>query len=297
MSKKDVFGNMNLSKFEDLFQSGDGKEKSAGYVQEIPLSALHEFQHHPFKIRSDEELTEMIQSIREKGVLVPGIARKRAEGGYEIIAGHTRCHVCRLLGLKTMPMLVREIDDDEACIMMVDSNIQREDILPSEKARAYQMKYDSIKNQGKSGNSLKAMEEENGESYKKIQRYIWLARLRDELLELVDQKQLGFVQGVSISALPDEEQATVYQVLKEWNIKLSTVQAKAIKQFSAEGNLTKDALVRYLTDVQQPQKKRKDITLKKDWLGQFFGEEYNEHDMMNVIRELLLDWKEREHDE
>ena len=177
MSRTKALENVKLTSFDDLF-GGKNIEKAAeaGDVKEIPLSELHEFHNHQFQIRSDEELEEMIESVREHGVLVPGIVRKREQGGYEIIAGHTRKHV---LGLETMPVFVKELNDDEASMVMVDSNIQRENIRPSEKAKAYKIKYDAMKNQGKAGNSLKMMSEESGENYKSIQRYIWLARLND----------------------------------------------------------------------------------------------------------------------
>ena len=149
MSRTKALEKVKLTSFDDLF-GGKENEKAAeaGDVREIPLSELHEFHNHPFQVRSDEELAEMIESVREHGVLVPGIVRKRKEGGYEIISGHTRKHVCEVLGLETMPVFVKEMDNDEASVVMVDSNIQREDILPSEKAKAYRMKYDAMKHQG-----------------------------------------------------------------------------------------------------------------------------------------------------
>ena len=178
MSRTKALEKVKLTRFDDLF---GGKEAEpaveAGEVKQIPISELHEFHNHPFQIRSDEELEEMIESVRQHGVLVPGIVRPRKEGGYEIIAGHTRRHVCELLGIDIMPVFVKNLDDDEASLIMVDSNIQRENILPSEKAKAYKIKYDAMKNQGKEGNSLQKMSEESGENYKSIQRYIWLARL------------------------------------------------------------------------------------------------------------------------
>ena len=179
----------------------------------------------------------MIESVRQHGVLVPGIVRSRKEGGYEIIAGHTRRHVCELLGIDTMPVFVKDLDDNEASLIMVDSNIQRENILPSEKARAYKIKYDAMKNQGKEGNSLQKMSEESGENYKSIQRYIWLARLNDNLLGMVDNKKLGFIQGVSLSVLSNKEQEMVYDAICRYEKKLSTVQANTIKQLSADGKL------------------------------------------------------------
>lgn len=293
MSRTKALENVKLTSFDDLF-GGKNIEKAAeaGDVKEIPLSELHEFHNHPFQIRSDEELAEMIESVREHGVLVPGIVRKHKEGGYEIIAGHTRKHVCELLGFETMPVFVKEMDDDEASLVMVDSNIQRENIRPSEKAKAYKIKYDAMKNQGKAGNSLKMMSEESGENYKLIQRYIWLARLNDDLLALVDNKQLGMVQGVSLSVLPEKEQEAVYDAICRYKMKLSTVQANTIKQLSIDGKFNEQILERYLTSAQKQKKKRK-ITLKNERLSEYFEEETTEEEMMNIIFELLETWKRK----
>lgn len=293
MSRTKVLENVKLTSFDDLF-GGKNIEKAAeaGDVKEIPLSELHEFHNHPFQIRSDEELAEMIESVREHGVLVPGIVRKHKEGGYEIIAGHTRKHVCEILGFETMPVFVKEMDDDEASLVMVDSNIQRENIRPSEKAKAYKIKYDAMKNQGKAGNSLKMMSEESGENYKLIQRYIWLARLNDDLLALVDNKQLGMVQGVSLSVLPEKEQEAGYDAICRHKMKLSTVQANTIKQLSIDGKLNEQILERYLTSAQK-QKREKEITLKNERLSEYFEEETTEEEMINIIFELLETWKRK----
>lgn len=293
MSRTKALENVKLTSFDDLF-GGKNIEKAAeaGDVKEIPLSELHEFHNHPFQIRSDEELAEMIESVREHGVLVPGIVRKRKEGGYEIIAGHTRKHVCEILGFETMPVFVKEMDEDEASLVMVDSNIQRENIRPSEKAKAYKIKYDAMKNQGKAGNSLKMMSVESGENYKLIQRYIWLARLNDDLLALVDNKQLGMVQGVSLSVLPEKEQKAVYDAICRHKMKLSTVQANTIKQLSVDGKFNEQILERYLTSAQK-QKRKKEITLKNERLSEYFEEETTEEEMMNIIFELLETWKRK----
>ena len=293
MSRTKALEKVKLTSFDDLF-GGKETEKAAeaGDVREIPLSELHEFHNHPFQIRSDEELAEMIESVREHGVLVPGIVRKRKEGGYEIISGHTRKHVCEVLGLETMPVFVKEMDNDEASVVMVDSNIQRENIRPSEKAKAYKIKYDAMKNQGKAGNSLKMMSEESGENYKMIQRYIWLARLSDALLALVDNKQLGLVQGVSLSVLPEEEQGMVYDAICRYGKKISTIQANEIKKFSLEGKLDADRLEEYLFSTPK-QKKKKEITLRNERLSEYFEEETTEEEMMNIIFELLETWKRK----
>lgn len=182
MSKLGSAAKVKLNSYDDLFGTA-GVQADTGQVQEIPLSELHDFKGHPFKVLDDEKMQETVESIKNYGVLMPGIVRTRAEGGYEIIAGHRRKHGCELAGLSTMPVFVKEYSDDEATVIMVDTNIQREDILPSEKARAYAMKYEAIKHQGRKGggNSLDEVGEAAGESGKTVQRYIWLARLSDEL--------------------------------------------------------------------------------------------------------------------
>ena len=290
MSRTKALEKVKLTRFDDLFGGKEEPVVEAGEVKQIPISELHEFHNHPFQIRSDEELEEMIESVRQHGVLVPGIVRSRKEGGYEIIAGHTRRHVCELLGIDTMPVFVKDLD--EASLIMVDSNIQRENILPSEKARAYKIKYDAMKNQGKEGNSLQKMSEESGENYKSIQRYIWLARLNDNLLGMVDNKKLGFIQGVSLSVLSNKEQEMVYDAICRYEKKLSTVQANTIKQLSADGKLDEETLERYLFSVERHSKK-KDITLKNERLAEYFEEETTEDEMMDVIFELLEKWKQK----
>ena len=175
---------------------------------------------------------------------------------------------------------------------MVDSNIQRENIRPSEKAKAYKIKYDAMKNQGKAGNSLKMMSEESGENYKMIQRYIWLARLSDDLLVLVDNKKLGLVQGVSLSVLPEEEQSMVYDAICRYGKKISTIQANEIKKFSLEGKLDADRLEEYLFSTPK-QKKKKEITLRNERLSEYFEEETTEEEMMKIILELLDEWKQK----
>lgn len=200
MSKAGSASKVKINSFDDLFgasQAPAGTEQ----VREIPLSELHEFKGHPFKVLDDEKMQETVESIRNYGVLMPGIARPRAGGGYEIIAGHRRKHGCELAGLSTMPMFVRDYSDDEATVIMVDTNIQREDILPSEKARAYAMKYEAMKHQGKkgSGSSLDEVGEAAGESGKTVQRYIWLAEAFAELYGLenilvMDAGRYGFVK-------------------------------------------------------------------------------------------------------
>ena len=202
-----------------------------GQIVEIPLSELHTFENHPFRVVDDENMEEMVESVKEYGVLVPAIARPRAEGGYELISGHRRKHASELAGKDTMPVIVRDCDNDEAVVIMVDANIQREDILVSERAKAYQMKYEAMKHQGKAqGNSLQEMSEQAGESMKTIQRLICIASLDEKLLAMVDEKKLGLRQGVDLSFIPQEQQRIVYEVISEMGVSLSQEQSARIKE-------------------------------------------------------------------
>lgn len=288
MNKKSSASKIKLSKFDDLFGMND-KADASGEIMNIPLSELYEFKNHPFKVRDNEKMEELISSIKEHGVLVPGIARIRPQGGYEIVAGHSRKHACEALGLKEMPMFIRNISEDEAIIVMVDSNIQREDILPSEKAKAYKMKYEAIKHQGKKGNSLDVLSEESGESGKVIQRYIKLADLKDELLEMIDDKHLGFTQGVDVSFIKIDEQDWLVNVLKKSGAKLSTKQSAEIKRLSQTDELTEAAIWEIISTPSI--KKDRKITLKADKLNKFFEDNYTEEDIEGIIISLLDKWK------
>lgn len=292
MNKRGSADKIKLSSFDDLFgtqEAGTGTEQ----VQEIPLCELHEFRGHPFKVLDDEKMQETVESIKNYGVLMPGIARPRAEGGYEIIAGHRRRHGCELAGLSTMPMFVRDYTDDEATIIMVDTNIQREDILPSEKARAYSMKYEAMKHQGKkgAGNSLDEVGEAAGESGKTVQRYIWLFRLSDELLEMVDKKKIGLVQGVDISFLTEQAQEWVQIIMEETGTNISTVQSAKLKEYGKKGELTMP-MVRLILTEEKPKERK--ITLKAEKISRYFPEEYSESEIENVIIELLEEWQKKQ---
>lgn len=293
-NRKNTVGNITLSKFDALFGSPDEPEKQESAptdgVQEIPLEELHEFQGHPFRVRPDEELAELVESIRQNGVLVPGMARKRAGGGYEIIAGHTRKRACEIAGLKTMPMFVKDADDDEACLMMVDSNIQRENIRISEKARAYKMKYDAMQNRGTKGNTLEQIGEAGGDHFKTVQRLVWLARLNDDLLAMVDEKKLGMGQGVCLSFLTEPEQELVCRMLGRYHIKLSLTQAKTIRQLSKDGKLTGEILERYLHSIERNGKTKR-FTLDSSRLEDYFPKDATEQEMTEVIFRLLEEWK------
>ena len=292
MNKRGSADKIKLSSFDDLFgtqEAGTGTEQ----VQEIPLCELHEFRGHPFKVLDDEKMQETVESIKNYGVLMPGIARPRAEGGYEIIAGHRRRHGCELAGLSKMPMFVRDYTDDEATIIMVDTNIQREDILPSEKARAYSMKYEAMKHQGKkgAGNSLDEVGEAAGESGKTVQRYIWLARLSDELLEMVDRKKIGLVQGVDISFLTEQAQEWVQVIMEETGANISTVQSAKLKEYGKKGELTMP-MVRLILTEEKPKERK--VTLKAEKISRYFPEEYSESEIENVIIELLEEWQKKQ---
>ena len=282
---------IKMESFDDLFGGSGAQETGAEQIINAPLADLHEFKDHPFKVLDDEKMEETTESIRLYGVLVPGIARPRAGGGYELIAGHRRKHGSERAGKTEMPIIVRNYSDDEATIIMVDSNIQREDILPSEKAKAYKMKYEAMKHQGKKSgkNTLDEVGEAARENAKKVQRYIWLSRLSDELLEMVDTKKLGFSQGVDISFLSEEAQQWVEVIIEEQGCNVSTVQSGKLKEYGKSGELTL-AMVRLIL-TEEKSKERK-VTLKADKISKYFSDSYSDEEIENVIISLLDKWRE-----
>lgn len=282
---------IKMESFDDLFGGSIAQETGAEQIVNAPLADLHEFKDHPFKVLDDEKMEETTESIRLYGVLVPGIARPRAGGGYELIAGHRRKHGSERAGKTEMPIIVRNYSDDEATIIMVDSNIQREDILPSEKAKAYKMKYEAMKHQGKKSgkNTLDEVGEAAGENAKKVQRYIWLARLSDELLEMVDTKKLGFSQGVDISFLSEEAQQWVEVIIEEQGCNVSTVQSGKLKEYGKSGELTL-AMVRLILTEEKPKERK--VTLKADKISKYFSDSYSNEEIENVIISLLDKWRE-----
>ncbi len=292
MSKTGSAAKIKLNSYEDLFGSSPapaGREQ----VQEIALAELHAFAGHPFRVLDDEKMQETVASIQSYGVLVPGIVRPRAEGGYEIIAGHRRKRGCELAGLATMPAFVRDYNDDEATIIMVDTNLQREDILPSEKAKAYAMKYEALKHQGKkgAGSSLDEVGEAAGESGKTVQRYIRLSRLSQGLLDLVDQKKMGLVQGADLSFLIEEAQEWVERVLQETGGSVSKEQAARLKEYGRKGVLTLP-MVQLLLAVEKPKERR--VTIRPEKLNEFFAEDCSSEEIEAIIYELLKEWKDRQ---
>ena len=281
---------IKMESFDDLFGGNSVQETGAEQIINAPLADLYEFKDHPFKVLDDEKMEETMESIREYGVLVPGIARPRAGGGYELIAGHRRKHGSERAGKTEMPIIVRNYSDDEATIIMVDFNIQREDILPSEKAKAYKMKYEAMKHQGKKSgkNTLDEVGEAAGENAKKVQRYIWLARLSEELLEMVDTKRLGFSQGVDISFLSEEAQQWVEVIIEEQGCNVSTVQSGKLKEYGKSGELTL-AMVRLILTEEKPKERK--FTMKSDKIGEYFSDSYSNEEIENIIISLLDKWK------
>ena len=282
---------IRMESFDDLFGGSAAQENGIEQIINAPLAELHTFKDHPFRVEDDEKMEETTESIRQHGVLVPGIARPRAGGGYEIIAGHRRKRGSELAGKTEMPVIVRNYTDDEATIIMVDSNIQREDILPSEKARAYKMKYEAMKHQGKKSgrNTLDEVGEAAGENAKKVQRYIWLSRLSDELLEMVDTKKLGFSQGVDISFLTEEAQQWVQVIIEEQGCNVSMIQSGKLKEYGKSGELTL-AMVKLVLSEEKPKERK--ITIKSDKIGKYFSDSYSNEEIESIIITLLDKWKE-----
>lgn len=282
---------VKLASFDDLF--GGSEPASGEIIKSVPISQFHPFKDHPFRVSDDVKMQETVESVKKYGILMPGIVRPYPEGGYEIVAGHRRWRACELAGLEEMPVIIRELDDDESTVIMVDSNIQREDLLPSEKARAYRMKYEALKHQGSraGGRTIEEMGETAGESGKTVQRYIWLSRLSDVLLDMVDRKRIGFVQGLDLSFLTAREQGWVQGLLEKRGLSISTRQSANLKQYSQKGELTADEVEAILTEKKE---KKRTITIKKDAVNKYFSEDYSNEEIERIILELLENWKERQ---
>ena len=278
---------VKLNSFDGLF----GIDETGETVTSVPLSELHTFRDHPFRVLDDEKMQEIVESVKQYGVLMPGIVRPHPERGYEVIAGHGRWRACELAGLTEMPVIIREMDDDTAVVLMVDTNIQREDILPSEKAKAYRMKYMALRHRGKKSgkNTYDEIGEAAGENAKKVQRYIWLSRLSEGLLEMVDRKELGISQGVDLSFLTEEAQQWVQSVIKEKNCTVSIAQSARIKEYAKKDELTLAIVQLVLEEAKQ--KKRK-ITLKAERINRYFAEDLSSEEIESIIIQLLEEWKD-----
>ena len=281
---------IQLTSYNELLGIDDSVNPGTDRIVEIPISDLHPFKGHPFKVLDDEKMTETAESIRNYGVLNPGLVRPRAEGGYEVVAGHRRKRGCELAGKDTMPVLIRNYSDDEAVIIMVDSNIQRENILPSEKAFAYKMKLEAMKHQGAkgTGDTADLVGKEAGDSGRKVQRYIRLTELLPELLDMVDNGKIKFIPAVSLSYLSKEEQAWVQACIKEKSVSVSGVMADALKKHSEDGKLTELAVQLILSEEKKDTGK---VTLPGNKIRRYFPKEYSRQQIEQVIFELLDNWK------
>jgi ParB family chromosome partitioning protein len=303
-------GNIQLSSYDDIFCGDSSKEKEAEsigteQVKDIPLSELHPFKNHPFKVLDDEEMAKTAESIKEYGVLTPAIVRPRDEGGYEIVSGHRRCHASEIAGKETLPCIVRDLDDDAATILMVDANLQRETLLPSERAWAFRMKLEAIKHQGSRGDltsgqidpklsgkrSNAVVAEEAGESVKQVQRYIRLTNLLPEILDMVDNKQIGFNPAVELSYLDADEQKRLLEAMDFSQTTPSLSQAQRIKKMSQEEGITQEAM-----NVIMSEEKKSDVdkvTIKNDVLKKYFPKNYTPKQMEDTIVKLLDQWQKK----
>ena len=296
MSKRNLGEKIKLSSYDDMF--GVDEETSSpmdlkleSQIVDVPLEELHSFENHPFRVLDDESMQEMVESIKEYGVIVPAIIRPRSEGGYELISGHRRHHASKLAGKATMPVIIRDCGNDEATVIMVDANIQREDILISEKAKAYRMKYDAMKHQGSAGGiSLQEMSEQAGDSMKTIQRLIYVADLNKNLLDLLDVKKLGIRQGVDLSFLEKEQQDVVYKVITELGISLSWEDSTRIKDAGKKGYLKEE----YLKDILTHEKsKARKVVFNQKKLDDYFEPNMSSEDIEELIVKLLNEWKQK----
>ena len=300
--------NIRLSSLDDLFsteetrqeaQADAGREK----VRMIPLDELHPFAHHPFKVKDDEAMQDTVESVKAYGVLVPAIARPREEGGYELVAGHRRHRASLLAGLAEMPVIVREMDDDEATIIMVDSNLQRETLLPSERAFAYRMKLEAMKRRagrpskenlsqvGTQKRSDQTMADQIGESRNQIQRFIRLTYLVPPLLDMVDEHKVAFNPAVELSYLTSEEQVALLDAMDSEQATPSLSQAQRLKKFSQEGRLSEDVMRAILSEEKKPEVGK--ITLSSDKLRRYFPKSYTPQQMEQTIFRLLEQWQRR----
>ena len=294
-----------LPKLDDLFTTQEMRDDAKlERVQNIPLSKLHPFKDHPFKVQNNEEMERMIESIRKVGTITPALARPLPDGGYELISGHRRLAACQVLETETMPVIVREMSDDEAVIAMVDANLQRETILPSEKAFAYKMKLEAIKHQGVTSRqvgekllSVTQVSKDSDDSERQIQRYIRLTYLIPELLSMVDDNKIAFNPAVEISYLDREEQLTLLDAINMNDCTPSHAQSIRLKKMSQDGLLTADAIYAILSEEKPNQKEQ--IKLPRDELRKYFPQNYSDEQIKRDILkglELLKRQRERNRD-
>jgi len=303
---------VELASVDDLFTTEESRQDAAREkIVEIPLTELFPFEGHPFSVRDDEAMKETVESVKEVGVVVPAIARPRKGGGYELIAGHRRKRACELAGLETMPVIVRNMDRDAAIIAMVDSNLQRENILPIEKAKAYKMKLEAMKRQGKRtdltsrqvvGKSDVPVPEKKteaadiigsdaGDSGRQVQRYIRLTELSPELQQMVDDKKIAMTPAVEISYLKPEEQALLVETIESEQATPSLSQAQRMKRMSQEGKLTEDTMLSVMSEQKKPEVDR--IVFTGDTLRKYFPKSYTPKKMEETIIGLLESWMKK----
>lgn len=300
--------NASLSSYDDIFSTEESRqEEQREQVRQIPIGELFPFKNHPFKVLDDDSMSDTVESVKQYGVLSPLIARPRPKGGYEIISGHRRQHAAELAGLETLPVIVRQMDDDAAIILMVDSNLQREHILPSERAFAYKMKLDAIKNQGTRSDltltqvvsKLRSNEKlgaENNQSRETVRRFIRLTNLIPELLDMVDNKTVSFNPAVELSYLSPEQQQEVIRAMDDTQNFPSVSQAKRIKKLAQDGTFTTETVVAIMGEEKKSELDT--VTIKNDTLRKYFPRSYTPKQMEDTIIKLLEQWqKKRQHSE
>ena len=308
MAARKSLGGAGLPPLADLFSTSEERALEAQTqerVMMLPVSELHDFPGHPFQVRDDEEMEKLAESITQHGVLMPGLVRPRAAGGYEIVAGHRRKFASMKAGIREMPVIVREMDDDTAVILMVDSNVQRENVLPSEKARAYKMKLDSIKRKAgrpskeNSGQldqnfcnpySVEKIAQDAGESTKQVQRYIRLNELIPQLLEMVDGNEIKFNPAYELAFLRTEEQAVLYDILQAEEVTPSLSQAQRLKRASQEGRLSEQDIAAIMREEKAQTRDTGKVTLPAKEIEQFFPKSYTPEQKKKVIVKLLASW-------
>ena len=304
MAARKSLGGAGLPPLADLFSTSDERALEAQTqerVMMLPVSELHNFPGHPFQVRDDEEMEKLAESITQHGVLIPGLVRPRAAGGYEIVAGHRRKFASMKAGIREMPVIVRDMDDDTAVILMVDSNVQRENVLPSEKARAYKMKLDAIKrkagrpskeNSAQVGQnfSVEKVAEDAGESKSQIQRYIRLNELIPQLLEMVDGNEIKFNPAYELAFLRPEEQAVLYDILQAEEVTPSLSQAQRLKRASQEGRLSEQDIAAIMREEKAQTRDTGKVTLPAKEIEQFFPKSYTPEQKKKVIVKLLASW-------
>ena len=290
--------NISLTSYDDIFTTEESRQTEQ--IQQIPISELHPFKDHPFKVLDDEAMQRTVESVAQFGVLAPLVVRPREEGGYEIISGHRRQYAAELAGLKTLPVIVRNMDDDQAVIQMVDSNLQRESILPSERAFAYKMKLEAMNNQGIRGDSTcgqighksrDIIAAEAGDSARNVQRFIRLTNLIPELLELVDQKKISFNPAVELSYLTVSEQRDFFEAMQDTQNAPSLSQAQRIKKLSQAGKCSYDAIYDIMGEEKKAEMDR--VTIKNDVLRKYFPKSYTPRQMEETILKLLEQWQKK----